>query len=326
MTTTNVNKRVLKDIFDGVTNLRREFGIYIAPETNMYLVHFILPGPEETPFEGGLYHGMIRLNTNHPLGAPNLYMYTPSGRFETEVHPIPATKRGICTTDTSFHPETWSPVKNIETVLKGFISLMCDKYDGAVGSVKSTDAQTRALAIASLTSIKNDTVVANLFPELHAQVANGTYTPVKLGELCNTTNTAVPVSMPVKEAKADVEPEPIKPKAKPALKVKTQAKTPAKTQAKVPTKPKTKRKVVFESSSESESSELESEEESVEESSEPELKPRKKSSKSKVSSKIPTKTKPPSKSKKEAKDTKGKSSTKAKTASKDKKAATKAKK
>lgn len=137
----SVNKRVIKDIQDGIKNLKSEFGIRIAPEeSNMYRVHFILPGPEDTPFEGGLYHGMIRLSDNHPHNAPNIHMITPSGRFIPEPCPIPSTSRGICTTATAFHPDTWTPMNNIETVLKGFISLMCDPYEGGIGNPTRGDA------------------------------------------------------------------------------------------------------------------------------------------------------------------------------------------
>ena len=69
--TSNINKRVLKDVREGMINLKKEFGILIAPEENdYYKVHFLLPGPEGTPFEGGLYHGMVRLNEFHPQKAP----------------------------------------------------------------------------------------------------------------------------------------------------------------------------------------------------------------------------------------------------------------
>jgi ubiquitin-protein ligase len=182
--TATIHKRVIKDIQDGMKNLKNEFGIYISPEeTDIYKVHFILPGPEDTPFEGGLYHGMIRLNTNHPLGAPNIHMITPSGRFASEPYPIPNGSRGICTTATAFHPDTWTPMNNIETVLKGFISLMCDPYDGGIGGVKSTNEQMKKLAKESINQLKSDIAVKNFFPELHESLVDGTYKPIKLIEL-----------------------------------------------------------------------------------------------------------------------------------------------
>src|SRR5271154_4295825 len=162
----SIHKRVLKDINEGRINLQKEFGIHIAPEeSDFYRIHFILPGPEDTPYEGGLYHGMIRLNPQHPLKPPNIHMITPNGRFKAEQYPIPATSRGICTTSTAFHPESWTPLSTIETILKGFVSLMCDKYDGmSKGGIGSTIKETKNFATNSITRLKEDVVVQELFP------------------------------------------------------------------------------------------------------------------------------------------------------------------
>lgn len=186
----NINKRILKDIKDGKKNLKEEFGIHISPEENNYFrIHFILPGPEDTPFEGGLYHGMIRLNDNHPYAAPNIHMITPSGRFIPEAYPIPATSRGICTTSTAWHPESWTPMNNIESVLKGFISLMCEPYDGGIGGMKSTDEQMRKLAKQSINQLKLDISVKEYFPELYQSLVSGTYVPVRLSDLSKQNST-----------------------------------------------------------------------------------------------------------------------------------------
>lgn len=183
-----INKRVLKDISDGRTNLKRDFGILIEPEErDYYKVHFILPGPEDTPFEGGLYHGMIRLNSNHPHGAPNIYIITPNGRFTHEDYPIPNGSRGICTTDTAYHPEMHTPMKNIETFLKGFISLMCDPNDQGAGGMVSTNEQKKKFARESIERLKNDTIVAQLFTEFHKSLIDGTFKPVKMADLNKKT-------------------------------------------------------------------------------------------------------------------------------------------
>ena len=179
-----IHKRVIKDIHDGTKNLKKEFGIYICPEeSNFYNVHFLLPGPEDTNYEGGLYHGMIRLNPNHPHGPPNQHFITPNGRFSTEPYPIPSGSRGFCTTTSSFHPEAWTPMNNLETILKGLISLMCDPYDGGIGAINSTPEQTKKLAKESLEHIKNDAIVKELFPELHKSIVDGCYKPIKLGSI-----------------------------------------------------------------------------------------------------------------------------------------------
>lgn len=209
-----VHKRVIKDIKDGIKNLKDEFGIYIAPEeNNFYHVHFILPGPEDTPFEGGLYHGMIRLNDNHPYSAPNIHMITPNGRFVPEQYPIKNGSRGICTTATAFHPESWTPINNIETVMKGFISLMCDPYDGGIGGMKSTTEQMKKMAKESIDHLKLDSVVKNLFPDLYEKIIDGTFKSVKLVELSKTSKkeknkqniTDLPIKKQIKLHKTKIE-------------------------------------------------------------------------------------------------------------------------
>ena len=188
-----IHKRVLKDIHDGRINLKRDFGILIEPEEkDYYRVHYILPGPDETPFEGGIYHGMIRLNPNHPHSPPNIHIITPNGRYEYEDYPISNTSRGICTTDTAFHPEHHTPMKNIETFLIGFISLMCDPvYQPHHGGIDSTVVHKKKLAKESIEHIKKDYIVAELFPDFHKNLLNGTYKPPKMGKLNQNTNRTV---------------------------------------------------------------------------------------------------------------------------------------
>lgn len=173
-----INKRVIKDITEGKKNLAAEFGIHIAPEeTDLYRIHFLLPGPENTPYYGGLYHGMIRLNQNHPINPPNIHMITPSGRFIAEAYPISSTSRGICTTTSAFHPDEWTPCNNIETVLKGFVSLMCDPNDVGVGGLKSTDNEKKLFAKNSIPSLINNPYIKTLFPDIYQQLIDNTYKP-----------------------------------------------------------------------------------------------------------------------------------------------------
>ena len=61
--------------------------------------HFLLEGPPDTPYQGGLYVGRLRFPNDYPYKPPAISMVTPSGRFATGV--------SICTTMSEFHPETW---------------------------------------------------------------------------------------------------------------------------------------------------------------------------------------------------------------------------
>ena len=308
------HKRVIKDISDGRTALKKEFGIYLEPEENdFYRVHFVLPGPEDTPFEGGLYHGMIRLNENHPYKPPNIHMVTPNGRFVAEGCPIPNGSRGICTTTSSFHPETWTPMNNLETVIKGFVSLMCDPFDHGVGAIDSTDAETRNFAKESIKHIKTDTFVKNLFPDLHQDIVNGKYQQVKLGDLAVK---AKPGPVPEKKKIVIVDDFEEEPPKKPLLRKITKKETiDSESDEEPKPKPKPKKKAAI-SDDESDDSENDSENESEEESdnkseddteeesetsSDTPPKPKKKPAKKKViNDKAPKKTKKPAKSTKKS--------------------------
>jgi hypothetical protein len=66
---------------------------------NIYDIHFVFIGYENTPFEKGIYHAMMRLDTKYPLSSPLLFMFTPSGRFEISKYPPDDKDRGISICD-----------------------------------------------------------------------------------------------------------------------------------------------------------------------------------------------------------------------------------
>ena len=249
----NVNKRVLKDVADAIKNLKEEYGIYIAvEEDNYYNVHFVMPGPPDTPYESGLYHGMIRLNPNHPLNAPNVHMITPSGRFEAESHPIPSSSRGICFTYTSFHPEAWCASLTVESVIKGFISFMCDDNDKGQLSIQTPINKRKQLAIESHKKLLAEPIVEKLFPELCAMLKKGTYVPFKHNDptKIKTIESKKPVpkkSTEVIEISSESEEE-VKPKKKLSKKVQSSSES----EEEVKPKKKLNKKVQLPSESEEE--------------------------------------------------------------------------
>lgn len=169
----NVHKRVLKDVADAIRDLPPR-GIYVAvEEENYYNVHFVVPGPPNSPFEGGMYHGMIRLNTDHPHKPPNLYMFTQSGRFSTWSLPIGPNDRGICTNFSAFHPEEWTPMRNIDNILTGFLSMFCDFNDHGVGGITNTpESKIKQLAKESINKLIESPYIKKLFPELYNKLTS----------------------------------------------------------------------------------------------------------------------------------------------------------
>lgn len=94
-------------------------GIFVKPkEENFLHAHFILSGEsfDDTAYEGGVYHGVLKFPPNYPLKPPSVLMYTPSGRFKVN--------QRICFSYSDFHPELWCPAWNIRTILVGLVSFM----------------------------------------------------------------------------------------------------------------------------------------------------------------------------------------------------------
>ena len=63
---------------------------------------------------------------------PKITMITPNGRFEIN--------KRLCLSISDFHPETWNPSWNVETILIGLYSFMLseDYSDGTIGSINDT--------------------------------------------------------------------------------------------------------------------------------------------------------------------------------------------
>jgi len=48
-------------------------------EDTVFEWHFTVRGPDDGPYEGGLYHGRMFLPTEYPLKPPDIMILTPSG-------------------------------------------------------------------------------------------------------------------------------------------------------------------------------------------------------------------------------------------------------
>ncbi|KAF9157038.1 Ubiquitin-conjugating enzyme E2 J1 [Linnemannia schmuckeri] len=112
-------------------------------ETDIFEWHFTIRGPEETEFEGGLYHGRILLPNNYPFAPPSLMFLTPNGRFELN--------KKVCLSITGYHPEYWQPAWGIRTVLVAVMGFLPTQSKGAIGGLDTSVDARKALAIKSKT-------------------------------------------------------------------------------------------------------------------------------------------------------------------------------
>jgi len=132
--------------------------IRAAPlETNMQEWRFVLQGPHDSPYEGGMYQGKIKFPDDYPFKPPSIYMLTPNGRFETD--------RRLCLSISDFHPESWIPTWSVASIINGVLSFMLEDAP-TTGSVATSLAEKRRLAGLSVTFNQGDSTFRQLFPGL----------------------------------------------------------------------------------------------------------------------------------------------------------------
>ena len=89
--------------------------------------------------QGGVYHGKLKFPPEYPLKPPSIIMITPNGRFKT--------MRRICLSMSDYHPETWSPLWSVETILTGLVSFFnSNENSTAAGCMLTTQEEKIRLA------------------------------------------------------------------------------------------------------------------------------------------------------------------------------------
>jgi ubiquitin-conjugating enzyme E2 J2 len=126
-------------------------------ESNLLRWHFIIYDLQDTCFQNGVYYGYIHLPNEYPFKAPDFYFVTPNGKFETNTK--------ICTTFTSFHPETYTCTWNILSMTEGMVSYMTDDTSSGVGIINTTSEEKKNFANRSLEwNIQNQQFLS-VFPD-----------------------------------------------------------------------------------------------------------------------------------------------------------------
>lgn len=132
---------------------------YILAEpvpSNILEWHYVVKGPEKTPYEGGFYHGKLMFPMEFPFQPPSIYMTTPNGRFKVNTR--------LCLSISDFHPDTWNPAWSVSTILTGLLSFMIEKSP-TFGSINTTNYEKKQLAAQSLEYNLRDEMFCELFPE-----------------------------------------------------------------------------------------------------------------------------------------------------------------
>ncbi|EFX00474.1 ubiquitin-conjugating enzyme [Grosmannia clavigera kw1407] len=101
-------------------------------DSNILEWHYIITGPEDTPYHGGQYWGTLMFPPDYPFAPPAIRMHTPSGRFQ------PSTR--LCLSISDFHPRSFNPAWEVSTILIGLLSFMTSE-EMTTGSVSATEAE-----------------------------------------------------------------------------------------------------------------------------------------------------------------------------------------
>ncbi|CAL9776115.1 unnamed protein product [Musa acuminata subsp. burmannicoides] len=133
-------KRILQEVKEMQSNPSDDF-MSLPLEENIFEWQFAIRGPQDTEFEGGIYHGRIQLPAEYPLKPPSFMFLTPNGRFETQTK--------ICLSISNYHPEHWQPSWSVRTALVALIAFMSTNPNGALGSLDYKKDVRRELAIKS---------------------------------------------------------------------------------------------------------------------------------------------------------------------------------
>jgi len=139
MATRAAQKRLTRE-YKNITENPPPYIVAHPSESNILEWHYIITGPEDTPYHNGQYWGVLMFPPNYPFAPPGIVMHTPSGRF------VPSTK--LCLSISDFHPRSFNPAWEVSTILIGLLSFMTSD-EMTSGSTSATEAERKLLAARS---------------------------------------------------------------------------------------------------------------------------------------------------------------------------------
>lgn len=104
---------------------------------DLFTWHFTIKGVQETEFEGGFYHGVIKLPTKYPYEPPSIMFLNPSGRFEVNMD--------VCLSVTRFHKEEWQAAWTSKYICISYIFLLVRTILQAIAAFFQVKEDTAAI-------------------------------------------------------------------------------------------------------------------------------------------------------------------------------------
>jgi ubiquitin-conjugating enzyme E2 G1 len=102
---------------------------FIVNQSNLLNWEFTIIGPHDSPYEGGIYNGIIVFPESYPTNPPKVEFKTKL--FHPNVYPdgklcISILHEGNDNTGYEHEIERWRPVQNVRTIFLSIISLLND--------------------------------------------------------------------------------------------------------------------------------------------------------------------------------------------------------
>ncbi|KAL3900898.1 MAG: hypothetical protein SGCHY_001017 [Lobulomycetales sp.] len=156
MATKAAHKRLAKE-YVSITASPIPYIVARPLESNILEWHYVITGPEDSPYAGGQFHGVITFPSDYPFKPPSIKMLTPNGRFQTNFR--------LCLTMSDYHPQSWNPAWSVSTILTGLLSFMLEDTS-TTGSISTSTAQKRALVKQSWEWNRRNPKFCLVFPDL----------------------------------------------------------------------------------------------------------------------------------------------------------------
>lgn len=128
--TSMATKRIARELQILTTRPDPFMRVFPRPD-DILSIHVSILGPQESSYQGGLYHLEILLPQDYPQNPPHIHFLSESGRF--------AVNADICTTFTHYHQESWNPTWTIASVVTGLRSMFCED-NAAIGSILASSS------------------------------------------------------------------------------------------------------------------------------------------------------------------------------------------
>ncbi|CAD5110940.1 DgyrCDS295 [Dimorphilus gyrociliatus] len=164
MTSKRVNSTATARLKQDYIRLKKDPVPYVSAEphaSNILEWHYMVKGPENSPYEGGYYHGKLIFPREYPFKPPSIYMITPNGRFKCNTR--------LCLSISDFHPDTWNPAWSVSTILTGLLSFMLENSP-TLGSIEKSDYAKRQYAAQSGEFNLKDKTFTELFPDIVEEI------------------------------------------------------------------------------------------------------------------------------------------------------------